>query len=165
LPPLDKIRVFRSPVHGYGLLATRDILPDEVIADVEGILCRKSERMDDTYWLWVDDDVFLDMVDQTRWINHSCEPNAEIEAELDGAGGAWAKIIATRPIKTGEEITYHYRFSQEHAEPCHCGTPSCNGWIVDPDEFPALMKRIAREKRAHDRKPVARASNAESSVP
>ncbi len=147
MPTLDNVRVFRSPVHGYGCVARRDIGTDEVIAEVEGILYRWEDVKDDTYCLWVDDDYYFDMVDQTRWINHSCEPNAEVFAELDGAGGAWARIVAIRPIKAGEEITYHYGFSANVAEPCACGTPSCCGWIVDPDELPVLMERLARDQR------------------
>jgi hypothetical protein len=110
----------------------------------------------------VDDDYYFDMVDQTRWINHSCEPNAEVFAELDGAGGAWARIIAIRPIKAGEEITYHYGFSANVAEPCACGTPSCCGWIVDPDELPVLMERLACEQRQTTK--VVKASTRQAST-
>ena len=148
VPALENVRVFRSPLHGYGVLARRDIPAGEVIAEVEGVLYRREELGDDTYCLWIDGEYFLDMVDQTRWINHSCDPNAEVEADLDGNGGAWARIIAIRPIKAGEEITYHYLFSEDVAEPCNCGTPPCNGWIIDPDELPALERRLAKQQRA-----------------
>jgi len=147
--PLDSnIRVFRSSIHGYGVIALRDIEPGELVADVEGILYRGDEIEDDRYCLWVDEDFYLDMVDQTRWINHSCDPNAEIEAELDGRGGAWARVVALRPIRAGEEITYDYGFPQELAEPCSCRVPKCIGWIVDSDELPLLAQRLARETAA-----------------
>ncbi len=145
--PLDtRVRVFRSPIHGYGVLALRDFQPGEILAEVEGILYRAHELGDDRYCLWVDGDFYFDMVDQTRWINHSCDPNSEIEADLDGQGGAWARVIALRPIRAGEEITYDYAFSQEHAEPCSCGVARCAGWIVDTDELPQLVERLAREQ-------------------
>jgi len=144
--PLDpRIRVFRSPIHGYGVITLRDFAPGEVLAEVEGVLYREDEIEDDRYCLWVDDDFYLDMVDQTRWINHSCQPNAEIEAELDGNGGAWARVIAARHILAGEEITYDYGFPHELAEPCSCATTDCKGWIVDSDELPELMERLNRE--------------------
>jgi hypothetical protein len=146
MPPLPNIRVYRSPVHGYGVVAKRDIAAGEVVAEVEGVLYRRDELQDDTYCLYVDDDHYLDMVDQTRWINHSCDPNAEVDADLDETGMAWARVIAVRPIRTGEEITYHYAFPQELAEPCTCGAAGCSRWIVDPDELPALLERLAREK-------------------
>jgi SET domain-containing protein len=97
---------------------------------VDGVLYREDEIVDDRYCLWIDDGWYFDMVDQTRWINHSCDPNAEIEADLDGQGGAWANIVAIRPIHAGEEITYDYGFPPELAERCHCGAPTCRGWIV-----------------------------------
>jgi SET domain-containing protein len=85
------------------------------------------------------------MVDQTRWINHSCDPNTEIEAELDGNGGAWARVVATVPIRAGQEITYDYGFPEELAEPCSCRTAKCSGWIVDTEQLPDLLERVARE--------------------
>jgi SET domain-containing protein len=148
VPPLTNIRVVRSRIHGYGCVAKRDIEPNEVIAEVDGVVYSAAELGDDTYCLWVHQDCYFDMVDQTRWINHSCDPNAEVEAEEDGKGGAWARIIASRRIAAGEEITYHYAFAQELAEPCNCGAPECEGWIVDPDERPALDERLARERGA-----------------
>lgn len=130
------------------MVAKRDIQENEVIAEVDGVLYRRDELGDDTYCLWIDDDHFLDMVDQTRWINHSCDPNAEVDAGLDDAGGAWARITAIRPIRAGEEITYHYLFSEDLAEPCNCRTAECTGWIVDPEQMPTLTQRLAREQRA-----------------
>jgi hypothetical protein len=132
------------------LLATRDFLPDDLIAEVEGVLRHKNDIKDDTYCLYVDGEHLFDMVDQTRWINHSCEPNAEVEVEFDESGVTSARIVAIRPIAAGEEITYHYAFSQEVAEPCLCRTASCNGWIVDPDELHLLLDRIAGEKAARE---------------
>lgn len=137
------MRVFRSPVHGYGVIALRDFKEGDVIAEVEGILRHISDLGDDTYCLWIDDDHYFDMVDQTRWINHSCDPNAEVEAELDGKGGAWARISAIRDIKAGEEISYHYGFPAHLAEPCRCGTTACNGWIVDPDAVPGSKQKMS----------------------
>jgi hypothetical protein len=146
VPFASGFRVFRSPIHGYGVVATRDYAAGELIADVEGILYEEEDLGDDTYCLWVEDGFYYDMVDQTRWINHSCEPNADIEAELDGQGGAWARVLAQRAIRKGEEITYDYAFSEHLAVPCACGTRSCKGWIVDSDELPALQARLLREQ-------------------
>jgi SET domain-containing protein len=139
--PIDpRIRVFRSPIHGYGVVARRNIEGGEVIAEVEGILYREEELIDDRYCLWVCDGFYFDMVDQTCWINHSCNPNSEIEADLDGAGGAWARVIASRPISAGEEITYDYAFPHELAEPCSCGSQMCRGWIVDADQLAEIVR-------------------------
>ncbi len=139
---LPGLRVVRSGIHGYGVVATRSFAPGEVIAEVDGVLWSGAEDRDDRYSLWLDDDWYFDMVDQTRWINHSCDPNAEIEAELDEvAGRAHARIVAIRPIASGDEITYDYGFTAEVAEPCACGARGCRGFIVDEDELPRLLQQ------------------------
>jgi SET domain-containing protein len=138
MPQIPGLKVIRSPIHGYGVVATRAYAPGDVIADVEGVLYREEDVADgaDTYCLWIDDGWYMDMVDQTRWINHACDPNAEIDADLidGGRGGAWARIVAIKPIAPGDEITYDYAFAAPLAEPCGCRSPGCRGWIVDPDE-------------------------------
>lgn len=147
MPALTGVRVVRSPIHGYGVVATRDFAPGDVIVEVDGILWHEHDPVDDRYSLWIDDGVYLDMVDQTRWINHSCDPNGEVEAELDGRGGAWARVVAIRPIRAGEEITYDYGFAAEQAEPCACGSPLCRGYIVDHEERHKLPTKKVRQKR------------------
>jgi SET domain-containing protein len=142
--PIDsKIRVFRSPIHGYGVIAVRDFEPGEVVAEVEGVLYREHEIEDDKYCLWVDDDFYLDMVDQTRWINHSCDPNTEVEASWDAeTKSLTAWWVATRDIEIGEELTYDYAFSAEVAEACYCGTAGCRGLIIDLDELERVPEQL-----------------------
>lgn len=152
MPPLPGLRVIRSAIHGYGVVATRAFLPGEVIAEVDGILWREEEEVDDRYSLWLNDGLYFDMVDQTRWINHSCDPNAVIDGDVDQGGRPWARVTALKPIAPGEEITYDYAFSADLAEPCSCGTASCRGWIVDPDELPRLEKILARRRAAAARR-------------
>jgi hypothetical protein len=147
MPPLPGLEVVRSAIHGYGVVARRDFAPGDIIAWVDGVLYGEKEIPDDTYALWVDEGWYFDMVDQTRWINHSCDPNVEVEAELDGNGGAWARIVACRTIGAGEELTYDYAFPAALAEACSCGAPKCSGWIVDSDELPDLVLRLARQKK------------------
>jgi len=138
MPPLPGIKVIRSGIHGYGVIATRRFAAGEVVAEVEGVLWSGDEDRDDRYSLWLADDWYFDMVDQTRWINHSCAPNTEIEGDLV-EDGAWARVVALRPIEPGEEITYDYGFSADVAEPCACGARGCRGFIVDEEELPRLL--------------------------
>jgi hypothetical protein len=147
MPPIPGLRVVRSTIHGYGVLATRGFDEGEVIAEVDGVAYREAEIDDDRYALWLDDGWYLDMLDQTRWINHSCEPNAWIDGGFREDGSAWAQVIALRPIRAGEELSYDYAFHAELAEPCACGAKTCRGWIVDVDELPLLSARL-REGRA-----------------
>jgi hypothetical protein len=146
MPPIPGLRVFRSGIHGYGVLAGRDFEEGEVIADVDGILYRQEDIHDDRYALWLDDGWYLDMLDQTRWINHSCEPNAWIDGGFREDGSPWAQVIALRSIRAGDELTYDYAFHAELAEPCACGAKTCRGWIVDVEELPRLSA-LLRERR------------------
>lgn len=134
MPLVPGLRVIRSPLHGYGVVATQDFPEGALLAEVEGVAWRSHEQWDDTYSLRINDELCFDMVDQTRWINHSCEWNAEIDLGLDENGEPWAKVYAWRDIKAGEEITYDYEFPPELAEPCHCGAAKCRGMIVREDE-------------------------------
>ena len=131
----------------YGVVATRDFAAGELVAEVDGVLWNgDDEERDDRYSLWLGDPWMFDMVDQTRWINHSCEPNCEVEADVEPDGSAWAKIVAARAIRAGEEITYDYGFDAEVAEPCSCGAASCRGWIVDLDQLPRLNEIDLRRR-------------------
>jgi SET domain-containing protein len=144
MPPIPGLRVVTSGIHGYGVVAERDFAPGEVVAVVEGILWNSEmEDRDDRYSLWLDEDWYYDMVDQTRWMNHSCDPNCEIEADVQPDGSSpWAKVVAVRPIRPGDEITYDYAFDAELAEPCSCGAPACRGWIVEAEQLPALREKL-----------------------
>jgi hypothetical protein len=126
------------------LVATRGFRTDDLIADVDGVQLRRSELQNDDYCLLITDDLFFDMVDQTRWINHSCDPNCEIEADVGDDGRVWARLVAVRDIAIGEELTYDYAFASQFAIPCHCGTSDCRGLIIDPDELPLLNAPAAR---------------------
>lgn len=136
MPKIPGLRVIRSSIHGYGVFATRDFEVGELITYVDGVTYAEEDLGDDTYALWIDDGVYMDMVDQTRWTNHSCEPNAEIEGEVGADGEAWARVRCIRPIRAGDELTYDYAFSLEQAEPCSCGAATCRGLIVDARELP-----------------------------
>lgn len=62
-----------------------------------------------------------------RYINHSCEPNCEIEISK---GRIW--IIAKRDIKKGEELSYDYGYDLKYYQDsiCKCGSKKCVGYIV-----------------------------------
>ena len=64
-----------------------------------------------------------------RLINHSCDPNCEV----DGVGlKLW--IYAIKDIKKNEELTYDYGFSFDKNYkdfPCRCGAKNCIGFIVN----------------------------------
>jgi SET domain len=131
MPRILGIKVVPSKVEGYGVVATRRWKKGAVIADVDGVLWREGEARDDRYSLILAPGVFFDMVDQTRWLNHSCEPNVVVEAGITARGNGWAQLQALSDIAVGDELCFDYGLPVELKEVCRCGTPSCRGWIVD----------------------------------
>lgn len=144
---LTGLRVVRSPIEGYGVVATRRFKKGSVVANVEGVLWRAGERRDDTYSLILDDGVFFDMVDQTRWVNHSCAPNIVVEAGVTRLGNGWAQLQALKDLEPGDELTYDYAFPPELAQPCRCGAKACRGLIIDP-KAPLPARKVTRRRRA-----------------
>ncbi len=125
------LQVVRSKVQGYGVISTRKWKKGSVITNVDGVLWRAKERRDDRYSLILDPGIFFDMVDQTRWMNHSCEPNVVVEAGVTRRGNGWAQMQALRDLVPGEELFYDYALPPELKERCHCGAKTCRGWIVE----------------------------------
>ena len=146
MPRLSGLKVVRSPKHGYGVVATRPFARGEVIAQVDGYLWTEDQNLDDTYSLYVDETTYYDMLDQTRWVNHSCDPNADVEAERGDEGQGWARIVALRAIAVGEEIAYDYAFPAALAEPCRCGAARCRGFIVAEDALGDLLDQQRRRR-------------------
>jgi uncharacterized protein len=161
MPLLDGLRVVSSKIHGYGVVATRPFRRGDVICHGDGVLYDGDAEFDDTYALVLpaedagtDEPLFWDLVCQTRWFNHSCDPNTEVMLKWDRETRtmlAW--WVALRDIPVDEEITYDYAFVAEVAEPCRCGAAICRGVIVDddpenlaqlPDELRALLRAPAR---------------------
>jgi uncharacterized protein len=142
MPRMSGLQVVRSSIDGYGVIAERPFTEDEIVAEVDGVAWREGDGVDDRYSLKITDDLYFDMVDQTRWINHSCEPNCDVDVGVDQDGHPWARIVAQRSIRKGEEITYDYAFPAHLAEPCRCGSSNCRGAIVDEDQVEEGRKTV-----------------------
>ena len=78
-----------------------------------------------------------------RLINHSCDPNCEV----DGVGlKLW--IYAIKDIKKNEELTYDYGFSfdKDYRDfPCRCGAKKCVGFIVNSQSRWRIKKSKKRK--------------------
>ena len=78
-----------------------------------------------------------------RLINHSCDPNCEV----DGVGlKLW--IYAVKDIKKNEELTYDYGFSfdKDYKDfPCRCGAKKCVGFIVNSQSRWRIRKTKKRK--------------------
>jgi hypothetical protein len=157
MPPVEGLRVIHSDIHGYGVAATRRFAAGELVMYGDGILFREDDDFDDEYSLIVpqhsetEEDlpsVYWDLTCQSRWLNHSCDPNSEVDTELNPEKTrviAW--WTALRDILPGEEITYDYAFAGHLAVPCNCAAKRCRGLIVDIDdldEVPANLRHLLR---------------------
>ena len=74
-----------------------------------------------------------------KLINHSCNPNCEVEIINNEI---W--ISAIKNIKKNTELSYNYGYSYDtdyvdHI--CKCGSSKCVGYILDEDHWPKLKKK------------------------
>lgn len=67
----------------------------------------------------------------TRFINHSCDPNAETQ-KWNAGGEPRVGIFAKRDIRKSEEITFDYgaRSLANDTVPCLCDSDKCRGWLT-----------------------------------
>lgn len=86
------------------------------------------------YCLHLDGGLVIDgqrMGSDCRFVNHSCEPNCEMQ-KWSVNGLSRMALFAKRNIAEGEELTYDYNFSlfnPSEGQPCRCNTPNCRGVI------------------------------------
>ncbi|MCE9600977.1 MAG: SET domain-containing protein-lysine N-methyltransferase [Gemmatimonadetes bacterium] len=88
---------------------------------------------------------------ESRYINHSCDPNCESEVEK---GRVY--IFALRDIRKGEELHYDYAYERCGDETekevaqyrCRCGTKICRGSIMEPRADYEKRVRTAKRKKA-----------------
>jgi SET domain-containing protein len=146
--------VFRqSPIHGLGGFARVDISAGERIIEYVGEKMDKDEAQrrceaGNVYVFEINDTWDIDgSVDwnPARWLNQSCDANAESDVIEDRV---W--IIAKRAIRAGEEITYNYNFELDEYEeyPCNCGAPPCPGFMVAEEHWEEVRKRHPRTRPA-----------------
>lgn len=86
------------------------------------------------YCLHLEGGLFIDghrMGSDCRFVNHSCEPNCEMQ-KWSVNGYPRMALFASRDIKTGEELTYDYNFSLFNVaggQDCKCESNNCRGVI------------------------------------
>jgi SET domain-containing protein len=107
ISPSRHLRVGRSRA-GLGLFARVAIRKGQFIARYNGTKIRteSADDLDTRYLFEINSRWTIDggsRRNTARYINHSCQPNAEVYFV-----GHAIKIRAIRNIKLGDEITYHY---------------------------------------------------------
>ena len=140
-PSPSKVSVVRASGR-FLVMAQADIEPNEVLLQVHGRVVDRPSRYSIQIGMHEHIDPPLpdrleDDMDRHPWrfLNHSCEPNAELHGRL---------LVAIRPILRFEEITFDYKRSEYDMAspfPCECGSATCLGIIRG-------YKHLTREQRA-----------------
>lgn len=153
-PNRDFVRVGRSRIIGKGVFAKRKIPRGTRIIEytgervpLENLLVEVvAGRISPVYTFRLNETTVIDGArngNESRFINHSCEPNCEAYSFDDRM-----YIYAMRDIVRGEELTFDYKLSSAvkgsrkkadtAAYACCCGSENCRGTML------AVKKRIRK---------------------
>lgn len=132
-----KFEIRQSEIDNKGAFATEDIPKGTRVAEYVGekINSEEAERRETindekgvTYIFCLDEEYCIDGAvggNDSRFINHSCEPNCDYAIE-DGR----IFYYANRDIKKGEELTIDYDYDADSKrEICLCKSKNCRGFI------------------------------------
>jgi len=122
-----------SEINRYGLFAKEKIFKNELVwspteNEIKKISVNEFEKLPvDDKQIWIDhcyqiDDYFQMDTDDTRLMNHSCDPNT-----MDYPTDDPTMIVAKRDIQKNEEVTWNYLpfMNPYQAFPCNCGSENC----------------------------------------
>lgn len=158
-----------SKLAGKGAFAIRPIQKGERLIEYVGeriTHAMADERYDDdsmdehhTFLFSVSSRTVIDATrdgNESRFINHSCDPNCETEVKQ---GRVY--IFALRDIRVGEELAYDYGYErsgdetakEERQYRCLCGTTKCRGSIMEP--IAEYQKRVRAKQRAQTKQRAA----------
>ena len=145
----------RSPIHGNGVFAARDIPAGTTLIEYRGrrLTHNQADRAyggdvesGHTFLFTLNDKYLIDANvggNVARWINHGCSPNCEalVAEDEDGDPSKDRVVIdSIRAIRAGEELTYDYGITLEDRHTprlkaiwaCRCGSPKCTGTMLKP---------------------------------
>ena len=132
-------KVKKSNIDNRGLYASKNIKAGTKIITYKGKLISKKETEENPkydnekaiYLFNINNKYDLDgdfEYNTARLINHSCNPNCEVDGK-----GLKLFIYALKDIKKDEELSYDYGFSFDENYKdykCKCGSKNCCGYIV-----------------------------------
>ncbi len=153
-------KVKKSVIHGTGVFATKNLKKNTRIIEYIGEKILKSEgdkRSESRIKKYLDSkktgSVYIfelnkrydidgsPLYNKARYINHSCNPNCEVEIIKNKI---W--ISSIKNIKEGDELTYDYGYEfdkddyKDHI--CKCGSSNCIGYIISSDDWPKFGKHL-----------------------
>ncbi|MFY9789835.1 MAG: SET domain-containing protein-lysine N-methyltransferase [Candidatus Sulfotelmatobacter sp.] len=147
-----------SRIHAAGVFTTARIRKGARVVEYSGprLTAEEANRLYDgasrTYLYGLDDGkTVIDGEGMGAYLNHSCDPNCEVD-EIKNR--VW--ILAIRNIAAGEELVWDYNlYDDDDPAPCHCGSPKCRGTMYSR-EWMAKLRRKARKKA--EKRAAARAA-------
>ncbi|KAL0962565.1 hypothetical protein UPYG_G00341770 [Umbra pygmaea] len=135
---------FRADGKGWGIRTKEPLRSGQFIIEYLGEVVSEHEfrsRMMEQYFahsgqycLNLDSGMVIDsyrMGNEARFINHSCEPNCEMQ-KWSVNGVYRIGLFALKDISSGTELTYDYNFhsfNTEEQQVCKCGSEGCRGII------------------------------------
>ncbi|XP_068603624.1 histone-lysine N-methyltransferase ASH1L [Brachionichthys hirsutus] len=135
---------FRAEGKGWGIRTKQSLHSGQFIIEYLGEVVSEQEfrsRMMEQYFshsgqycLNLDSGMVIDsyrMGNEARFINHSCEPNCEMQ-KWSVNGVYRIGLFALKEVPSGTELTYDYNFhsfNTEEQQACKCGSESCRGII------------------------------------
>ena len=148
-------KIGKSVIDNKGLYASKDIKKGTKIINYVGKIITKKEtdtnpKFDNEkaiYLYNLNSKYDLDgdfKYNTARLINHSCDPNCEVDGE-----GLKLWISAIKDIKKGDELTYDYGFSfdKDYKQfPCKCASKYCCGYIVREGSRWRINKKYKKKK-------------------
>jgi hypothetical protein len=140
-----------SKIHSVGVFTNVAIRKGSRIVEYTGprISPEEADRLYEaaprTYLYGLGDGkVIIDGEGIAAYLNHSCEPNCEIDEIRNRA-----YIFAVRDIAAGEELLWDYNlYDDDDPAPCHCGSPKCRGTMYSREWLAKLRRKAARKKNA-----------------
>jgi SET domain-containing protein len=157
-----------SPIQGRGAFATRRIRKGSRIVEYAGERITQAEadkRYDDegmgrhhTFLFTLDEGTVIDAAvegNESRFINHSCDPNCQALVE-----DRKIFIYALKDIPPDVELSYDYAYERaegmdeesEELYVCRCGTKNCRGTILAPPAPPPPARKAAKAKKPTKKK-------------
>jgi SET domain-containing protein len=139
-----------SPIHSVGVYASAPIRKGTRLVEYAGeritaeVADRRYDGVSRTYLYGLDDGkTVIDGEGLGAYLNHSCDPNCEVD-EIKGR--VW--IFAIRDIAAGEELVWDYNlYDDDDPAPCHCGSRKCRGTMYSREWMAKMRRQEARKKK------------------
>jgi SET domain-containing protein len=142
-----------SPIHSVGVYTSAPIRKGTRVIEYTGprISAEEADRRYEgaprTYLYGIGDGkIIIDGEGIAAYLNHSCDPNCEVD-EIKNR--VW--IFALRDIAAGEELLWDYNlYDDDDPAPCYCGSSKCRGTMYSKEWLAKLRRKAARKKQRMD---------------